>query len=667
MGSYRTRLQAAFVLLGLIAIGVTGLESSFTATGAIRNATYERLTAIAQTKRRQVERYYHDLGNHVLALSADESTIAALEEFREGWKSIPESSADRGSFDLDPRVRTLHRIFVSGNPHPRGSRHLLLKGPGTGTYGEVHARFHPTLQRYQAAFGFYDTFLINAGDERILYTVIKEADLGMRLSEEPFRNTSLARIFKRAMALNSPEEFVVEDFEHYPPSLNIPAAFFAAPVWRRDIKIGVLAIQVSVDELTRVMTSDGKWSEEGLGNTGEAYIVGPDNLLRSDLRAPARSTSKERTGILRVSVAEEVARSIQGQERGTHAGRDTKGVPVLRSHTPLDLQGLQWTLVAEIASDEALAPVRDIRKKVLFWGIGIALLFFAAASALARAVTRPVLELAESAMRVGRRDFDARIPVRSNDEIGQLAASFNQMAEDLRRTTVSKEELETLTGRLITAQEDERTRIARELHDDLTQRLAAAAIELGRHQHSLPRQSGDLERAKQLLVQLSKDVHELSRRLHPARLDDIGLVAAIESECRSFFERGGPPVEFSAEGEFEMVSRDVQLALYRITQEALRNIQVHSNASDVSVRLRHTGAAVELEISDNGRGFDQSDQRRRRGVGLVSMEERASLLGGICTITSKLEQGTRIRVSIPARAGNEKTESFTGGRSQDRA
>ncbi|HYI97047.1 MAG TPA: HAMP domain-containing protein [Bryobacteraceae bacterium] len=654
MSSYGAKLQAAFVLLGLVAVGITGWESSVTAGNALREATYERLTAIAATRRREVERYFRDAGNHVLALSSDESSIRALEEFEVAWPAIPPLPPDQleplrrlysgvpaNWFPKDPRTQTLQTIFVASNPHPNELRYQLVSGPGAGKYSATHAQYHPTLQRYQSAFGFYDTFLVGARERRVLYTVTKEIDLGVSLRERPYDKTSLARLIERAMALPEPEMHVVEDYEPYLPSRSAPAAFFGAPVWRGGAKIGVLAIQISVDELNRVMTGGGNWEEEGLGKTGQAYILGPDNKLRSDLRS---------------TVPPEVATSIRSGERGTHLGRDLNNVPVLRSHTPLTIPGLNWTLIAEIKADEALQPVAGLRTKVLLWGAGIALFVFAAASLLARSVTRPVLALARNAARIGRGDFEAILPVHSNDELGQLAASFNQMAKDLQRTTVSKEELEVLASRLITATEDERTRIARELHDDLSQRLAAAAIELGRLQRVVPDHRDEIARVKDQVVDLSEDVHGLSRRLHTSTLDDIGLVAAVETECRSFFERGGPPVAFSAEGEFDALGHDVQLALYRIVQEALRNIQRHSLADEVSVRLLRTSDEVELEIKDNGRGFDLGDRTWRRGVGLASMEERANLLNGRCTIEAKSGEGVRINVRV-------KAQSATGGRS----
>lgn len=672
MRSYRTKLQIAFVLLGLAAVGVTGWQSSSTAAAALREATYQRLTAIAETKRRQVERYFKNVGDHVLALSSDESTLRAMEGFESAWPSVPLVSAAQEKalaetyralppewYPKDPRTKTLQSAFFAST-HPEALRQLIVAAPGTGAYGEIHARFHPTLHRYYGAFGFYDIFLISVRDSRILYTVVKEIDLGMRLKEAPYDRTSLARLVQRTLTLQEPETYLVEDYEAYLPSRLEPAAFFAAPMWRGGAQIGVLAIQISIDELNAVMTGDENWEQEGLGKTGQAYIVGPDNELRSEMRFNGKKGESGKKRILNVAIPREVADSIRSGVRGTHLGHDFRNVPVLRSHTPLTISGLNWTLIAEIESDEALKPVSNLQRQVLFWGIGLAIVVLALATILARSVTKPVLALARSASRIGSRDFDTKLPVQSNDEIGQLAASFNQMAEDLRRTTVSKGELETLAGRLIGAQEEERTRIARELHDDLSQRLAATAIDLGRLQRAAPEHEDDLLRVKAQVVRLSEDVHGLSRRLHSSTLDDIGLVAAVEAECRSFFERGGPPVTFSADGEFEFLEHDVQLALYRIVQEALRNIQKHSGADDVSVRLRRIADRVELEIEDNGRGFDLGDRSWRRGVGLASMEERANLLQGQCAIQSNVGEGTRIRVSVPVSNGHNKAKSIAG-------
>ncbi len=523
-------------------------------------------------------------------------------------------------YPRDPRVRALQHHFIAANPHGLGHKDRLLIAPGA--YGKAHARYHPTLHRYQSAFGFYDVLLIDANQSRVVYSVFKEFDLGAPLNDPPYRDSALARIYRRAMEIDEPEQFVLQDYDFYVPSHSEPAAFLAAPVWRGGHKAGVLAIQVSTDEINRLMTTDR------LGRSGRLAIVGPDSTLRS-----GNSILRERVANMRWHLEEtEMSSDLHGRQR-------------LCSHARLGITGLDWALLAEIDADEAFAPVRSLQMRILLIGALIAIAFLGAAAWLARSVTEPVLALARAAHRFGRRDFSFRLPGQRRDEIGELATSFNRMAEELERTTVSKSELEELAGRLITAQEDERQRIARELHDDITQRLAAIAIDagtLGRSAEPSRLQEG-LERVKSQMAQLARDIHGLSRRLHPKLLDDLGLVAAIGAECRALFERGGPPVEFSPLGDFTAVPKPVALSLFRIVQESLRNIEKHAAAEQVTIRLQRDGAFAHLTVQDDGRGFAE----RRPGLGLASMEERARSLAGRFQVQSQPGSGTKVEVWLP--------------------
>lgn len=696
----------------MAAIGITGWEASVRASAALREATYDRLTAVRETRARELQRYFSDLRGHVYALSTDEATLSALEQFGKSWDRIPPTLAGMPEFvklrdyygkqfasqpesqsslpqfvakwfPQDPRARTLQYSYIAVNPNPRLSKDLLLTAPKAGPYSQVHERFHPTFYRYRNAFGFYDIFLISATDGHILYTARKETDLGMSLSTEPYRSTTLANVFRRAMQLEQSGETVIEDYAPYVASDFAPAAFVAAPIRRAGIAVGVLAIQVSIEQINRVMNGDRSWKEEGFGETGHSYVVGADNTLRSDVRfeiehpeeyyaqlakAGIRQEIVDRvrrnsTSVLTLLVPLAVVEKIRDGERGTEIGADFRGVPVLRSHAPLNVPGLDWAVIAETEVNEALAPVGILRMRIFTIGATVAAIFFVAAGLLARSVTRPVMALAETARRLGTGQLGTRVHIDSHDEVGELGLAFNRMSEALARTTVSRDELEILAGRLIRAQEEERSRIGRELHDDLTQRLAALAIEMGnlrRLEKSPEEWRAGLERLKQQVVRLSEDVHGLSRRIHPAMLDELGLVAAIETECRGFLERGGLPVDFRPSGVFEDISPNHRLALYRIVQEALRNIQRHAGADHVAISLVRTSSEVELQIEDNGIGFDPDRPGSRTGLGLASMEERARLLGGTFRISSQAGKGTRIQVNLPLQNEHEKTNYPAG-------
>lgn len=714
--SIRTKLQLTFVLLALAAIGITGWIVSAGATAALRAATYDRLTAIRETKQHALERYFADMGRHVLALSTSETAVRALAEFQAAWPELGGGSgvATQGvasaltrfyeeevgpriaprltAADLvstwlprDPRTQLLQYRAIVGNPHPASSKDLLLDIDVPGRYGAVHARHHPTFHRYQSGFGFYDIFLISAPEGRVVYTVMKEVDLGATLTTAPYDQTALGLVYRRMMERNvarDTEAVVFQDFKPYLPSMLAPAAFVAAPVRLAGNIIGALAMQLSIEEVDRVMTGEGRWREEGLGDTGEAFAVGADGTLRSDLRQQIEAPDallqslrraqvpedaidrvrRDGTTILNLPMTLRVAEPVREGPSGTELGINLRGVPVLRSQEPLDVPDLGWVLVAEIEASEALAPVRALQTRIVTLGGVVLALFFIAAGWLGASVTNPVLELARTVARVGEGQRGTTVPVRSNDELGTLAQAVNRMSANLERTTVSKSELEVLAGRLITAQEDERRRVGRELHDDVVQRLAATAIEVGRLERvtSFDETRAGLAHLKGTVTTLSEDVHRLSRQIHPAVLDEVGLAAAVERECRAFMERGGPPVDLRLAHPLDDLPKSVQLAVYRIVQEGLRNVWLHADASEVSLRLERTDLAIAAALSDNGRGFDRSEGRGQAGLGLASMEERARLLGGRFTVTSTPGAGTTVHVLIPIATPDETTTHPAG-------
>ena len=223
--------------------------------------------------------------------------------------------------------------------------------------------------------------------------------------------------------------------------------------------------------------------------------------------------------------------------------------------------------------------------------------------------------------------------------------------KDLR---LSQAELRKLTGRLLQAQEDESRRIARELHDDLGQGLALLTVEMDLLRQKPPEAAGQLgARLRDLLRQirqLSSSVHELSHQLHPAKLEQLGLAAAIAGLCHELTHRHGHKIEFAANQVSPAISPDIALCLYRIAQEALANAIKHSGAQHVRVELSGTADEITLRVTDDGAGFDPALTPGKGGLGLVSMRERVFSLGGELAIDSKPSDGTRVDVRIPLSA-----------------
>jgi signal transduction histidine kinase len=232
--------------------------------------------------------------------------------------------------------------------------------------------------------------------------------------------------------------------------------------------------------------------------------------------------------------------------------------------------------------------------------------------------------------------------------------AYHDLAADLstavwQRTQVEEERLK-LSGRLINAQEEERSRIARDLHDDMNQRLGLLAFGLSQLSGKLP--AGEAKRETEELWQqtsgLSQDVHRLSHELHPATLEQLGLVAAARALCAEFSKKQGVAVYFTEHDVPPHLPEHVPLCLYRILQESLQNIAKHSEASVVKVELDRGLDGVHLTVEDNGIGFDPANHGQG-GLGLLSMRERLRLVGGSIRIDSAPSQGTRVKVLAPIR------------------
>ena len=211
---------------------------------------------------------------------------------------------------------------------------------------------------------------------------------------------------------------------------------------------------------------------------------------------------------------------------------------------------------------------------------------------------------------------------------------------------VSEEDSRRLAGRLIEAQELERARIARELHDDISQKVALLELDIKQiTQSEAPGLRGKSRIISQRAAEIASDLHNMSQELHPATLERLGLVKATQSVCRELGARHHLDIDFVHDHVPQSVPPEAALCLFRIAQEALRNVVKHSAARNSAVRLSGSGDSLRLEVSDSGRGFDTS--KAGKGMGLLNMRERAMFLGGQMTIRSMVGSGTRIDVRVP--------------------
>jgi signal transduction histidine kinase len=227
-----------------------------------------------------------------------------------------------------------------------------------------------------------------------------------------------------------------------------------------------------------------------------------------------------------------------------------------------------------------------------------------------------------------------------------------------------------MSGRLIAAQEEERRRFARELHDDVSQRMALLSIGLEQLGHEIDKPLNLRRRLQKLQIQaqeISADIHRLSYKLHPSKLDHLGLGVAVKSLCEEISESQNLKVEIHQKGVPATIPKDVSLCVYRIVQEALGNCVKHSGAQNAKVLLEIANDAIRLSVSDNGCGFDTESDLMTKGLGFTSMRERLRLVEGEIWIYSQPLAGTRVEVLVPLTQRVESTDSAYAGEDKGHA
>lgn len=297
--------------------------------------------------------------------------------------------------------------------------------------------------------------------------------------------------------------------------------------------------------------------------------------------------------------------------------------------------------------------VQTLTAQLLLMVVLVSALGVLVATFLTFILTRPLQELVFATGQVAKGDFSPRVPRWADDEIGDLAEAFNTMTLELARTDEIRREREQLRRQLlekvITTQEDERRRIARELHDSTSQNLTSLMVGLKNIETICddPRLRSTVDELRGVASETLDEVHEISARLRPRILDDLGLPDALERLAHDWQVRHKIPVDLVIHMGTERLPGEIETAIYRIVQESMTNVARYAEARSVSVLVERQGGDVVAIVEDDGQGFDLTQEMSDRHLGLVGMRERAELLGGKLTIESQAGKGVEIHVKIP--------------------
>ena len=482
----RVKILFATLTIGIIAIIATNWQAYQIAKKTSVNNTYDHLTALRENKAYQIEYYFEQIRNTLRVLAGSPTFIKAAGEFHRSFKRLDEKLAKSPGdmedkalkeyyvkdimFELDTftgkeldladfwpddeAARYLQYYYITKNPFPQGKKEELDSVKGNCEYFRVHEQYHPTLRRIVERMGYYDLFIADPETGNIVYTFKKEIDFATNLLKGPYRNTNIANLFRSFLDIGSREHIVkMIDFSLYPPSFFKPAAFLATGIFDGNKEIGVLIIQIPIDQINRTMTGNYRWEEEGMGRTGETYIVGSDFKLRNDSRffIEARmaffkelkdngidSTTiarikKHNTTILFQEVKTRAVSEIFKDHEGVNIIKDYRGVPVLSSYRKLNIPDVKWGILAEIDESEIFKPLIQIRNRLMLLTPALVILIILLSWLVSRSIIRPLKLLLGATSDLRKGDMSARAPIVSSDEVADLAKSFNSMADELQK------------------------------------------------------------------------------------------------------------------------------------------------------------------------------------------------------------------------------------------
>lgn len=480
-------------VLSSIVVGIIGYLNG---TEALRAIAYDRLVEIRENRSREVSQLFATIENSVRLSALNETSKQAARAFTAGFDELeyqpltdPQKAAVnayyRDTFAADLSKATGEEVdgstFVPRDTAegylqynyviPYASWEDAIKNDDAGdgsAWSAAHTRYHDYFRSMTELQDFEDVLMLDT-EGNVVYSAYKGVDLGTNLFTGPYHLSNLSEAYRRAMDENIPGKVVFADFAPYSPSLGSPAGWAVTPIADGGEVIGALAIELPIDRINDVMTVGGEWAANGLGKTGETYLVGEDGLMRSISRqleedpdtyqkdavaaglTPAAAALSVQNGntLLQQSIdGDAVARALRG-DAGTLLAPDYLGRNSLTAFAPLNIDGVNWVIVAQETSAEALVPVEDFTRNLILSTAAMIIFVCLLSLFLAQIFVRPLRRLKSAAQRIAAGEEGIQVDGGSSDELADVANAFNDMSRSLEIKSHLIDEQEKANERLI--------------------------------------------------------------------------------------------------------------------------------------------------------------------------------------------------------------------------
>jgi len=477
----QSKVLAMVLLASLLSLLLTGLVSYNIGSHVLTTAVTNQLVALRNSRVEAIRDYFGFLSNHVLTMSEGFLVIDGLKDFRAAYPKLQNTTLSaeqqkklvayytdvfiprlKKNVDGEPALATylpntpadryITYHYTANNPRAPHLDELQDAGDGS-EYSAVHRKYSQRFRRLAEVFGYRDIFLVDVDSADVLFSVAKEADMGSNLRTGVYADTALAKTFDEIRKSRDPNFVYISDIEHYKASFGEPALFIGTTVFDGDQFIGALIYQVNPGAIDRVMTDNKKWEQQGLGKTGESFLVAQDFKFRSSPRAflenpdqyfqtlRAQGVTKEKidwikranSPVLIQEVRTEGAKRALAGQTGEAEEVDYRGKRVFKSFQPIRIGNFEWGLVTKIDKAEALQGVYRLRDALLLLAAILIPLLTLMSLALARSFIQPIQRLMRATKQIIAGDSSVQVKVDSADEFGELSRSFNSMATTLQQ------------------------------------------------------------------------------------------------------------------------------------------------------------------------------------------------------------------------------------------
>ncbi|OBF79696.1 cyclase [Mycobacterium sp. 852002-51163_SCH5372311] len=475
--SIQSKVMIMLLVSSLMSLGVIGVVGYVAARRALLPAVSERMTQLREAQKRAIETVFADLTNSLVIYSRGTTVVEAVQAFTAGFDQLANATVDPGqqqalvNYYTDKLIKPIEKdtgtkldldaLLPGNNSQKYLQAHYTAAGasPGTDDAGDgsawsaANARFNNYFREIATRFEYRDALLLDTRGN-VIYTVNKSAALGTNILTGPYRQSNLRGAYEKAMAATSVDFVWITDFQPYQPALGMPIAWLVSPIGAPGRASGVLALPLPIAKVNRIMTADKQWEAVGMGKTGETYLAGPDNLMRSDSRLFVEDPRQFRSEVVAAGtrsdtvdkaikwggttlvqpVATTAVRAAERGQTGTVIDTDYLGRRELAAYAPLSVPNsdLHWSIVATRETAEANARVASVTQTLVLATAAMVFVICIAALLVAQIFVRPIRRLQAGAEEIGAGNYDVAIPVTSRDEIGELTDTFNDMSRSLR-------------------------------------------------------------------------------------------------------------------------------------------------------------------------------------------------------------------------------------------